>query len=70
MNEKVESNEYKIAIYLNSVGRSHFTRQDKDGKWSDKEGWCGSIEILNEEDIDKSIHGFSFIGVYKVSRKE
>lgn len=70
MNEKVESNEYKIAIYLNSVGRSHFTRQDGNGGWSEKNGWCGSIEVLNEEDIDKSIHGFTFVGVYKVSRKE
>ena len=70
LNEKVESNEYKIAIYLNSEGRSHFTRQDSNGGWSEKEGWCGQIEILNEKDIDKSIHGFSFIGVYKVSRKE
>ena len=70
LNEKVKSNEYKIAIYLNSNGGYHFARQDSNGMWSEKNGWCGSIEVLKEEDIDKSIHVFSFIGVYKVSRKE
>lgn len=70
LNEKVESNEYKIAIYLNSTGGYHFIRQDSNGMWSEKNGWWGKIEILKGEDIDKSIHGFSFIGVYKVSRKE
>lgn len=70
LNEKVDSDEYKIAVYLNSNGGYHFVRKDIEGGWSEKNGWCGSIEIINEEDIDKSIHGFTFVGVYKVSRKE
>lgn len=70
MNEKVEFNEYKIAVYLNSNGGYHFTRLDSNGGWSEKNGWWGMIEVLNEQDIDKSIHNFSFIGVYKVSKKE
>lgn len=70
IDEKIDSNEYKIALYLNSTGGFHFTRQDNDGGWSEKEGWWGKIEILEKKDITKCIHGYKFVGIYRVSRKE
>lgn len=70
INEKISDNEYKIVVYLNSIGRFHFVRRDSNGVWSEKNGWCGKIEILKKQDINQTVHGYKFVGVYKVSRKE
>lgn len=70
MDEEISDNEYKIALYLNSKGGFHCARQDANGQWSDKDGWCGSIEILKKEDIIKTLHSYTLAGVYRVSRKE
>lgn len=67
--EPISSNEYKIAFYLKNNGY-HCARQDDDGGWSEKEGWCGDIERLNKEDICETLHGYKLIGVFRVSRKE
>ena len=67
--EPISDKAYKIAFYLNDDGY-HCARQDSDGGWSEKEGWCGKIRRLNKEDIRETLHGYKFIGVFRVSRKE
>lgn len=66
--EQISPNEYKIAIYVKK-GDIHFTRQDSNGGWSEKDGWSGNIEMIEPENITKTRKGYKFVGVFRVSKK-
>ena len=69
LKEKIEKNAYKIVVYVNEGEDFHFARQDKDGQWSEKDGWTGKIRKVSEENIDEFEEGYEFVGVFKVSKK-
>lgn len=69
INAKISSKEYKIAIYCKDYWDFHFARQDSDGLWSEKNGWKGKLQRIDAKDISKTIDGFKFIGVFRISKK-
>ena len=70
MEDKLNSNEYKVAIYTNESFGVHFIRQDSNGKWSEKVGWCGKIKIIeNENLITQGIGRYKFLQMFRISKK-
>lgn len=71
LDEKINKNEYKIAVYVEEYDDFHFVRQDSNGKWSEKAGWGGDIRQVKKEDIvsDSYKNRYKFIGMFKVSKK-
>lgn len=70
LEEKINENEYKIAVYVKSGWDFHFARQDSNGEWSEKNGWRGPIQVLKTGDVTKNEGGYEFIGMFRVSKKE
>ena len=65
----IRKNEYKIAIYVKEGDDFHFVRRDRNGKWSEKDGWGNGINLLKKKEIIKEHDGYKFIGIFRVSRK-
>lgn len=70
LEEEINENEYKIAVYVKPGMDFHFARQDSNGEWSEKNGWRKPIEVLKTDDVTKNENGYEFIGMFKVSKKE
>lgn len=70
LEEEINANEYKIAVYVNPGYDFHFARQDANGIWSEKDCWGGPIKTIEPEDVTKTEDGYEFIGMFKVSKKE
>jgi len=69
LDEQIDDNEYKIAVYVKTGYDYHFARQDSDGNWSEKNGWDDGIEVLKKEDVVKSQCGYKFVGIFEVAKK-
>lgn len=69
LEEKINENEYKIAVYVNTGYDFHFARQNSNGIWSEKDGWRGPIQVLKTDDVTKTEDRYEFIGMFKVSKK-
>ncbi len=70
LEERISKKEYKIAVYVKENFDYHFARQDSNGKWSEKDGWDNGIKIIrNFNNITKTINGYKYIAMYKVSKK-
>ena len=65
----IRRNEYKIAVYVKKGYDFHFVRQNRNGKWSEKDGWWNGISLLKKKEIVKDHDGYKFIGIFRVSRK-
>ena len=66
---RIRRNEYKIAVYVKKGYDFHFVRQDRHGKWSEKDGWWDEISLLKKKEIVKDHDGYKFVGIFRVSRK-
>lgn len=70
LEEKIAEDEYKIAVYVWKDEDYHFVRQDSNGNWSEKQGWGGEIETVNESEIRKrQLREYRYIGMFKISKK-
>lgn len=69
LEEEINENEYKIAVYVNPDYDFHFARQDSNGEWSEKNGWRNPIKTLKPEDVTETEDGYEFIGMFRVSKK-
>ena len=66
MNFKCPNNYYRIALFQSKIGKDyHFYRQDKNGKWSHKNGWR---KVTNKDCDGRLINDpkYSNNGIYKV----
>ena len=69
VDEEINDNEYKIAVYYIKGFSFHFAWQDKKGIWSHKHGWLDPIMVI-EGDISENIGMSKFIGVFRISKKK
>ena len=65
---EIMKNSYKIAIYVGYEG-FHFIRQNKDGSWSEKDGWGGEVQLTSHEWLMKHNPYYKFLGVYRISKQ-
>lgn len=69
LKEKIENGEWKIAFFLKNDDDYdfHFVRQDKDGKWSEKECINGRVRKLGMK--PKCRRHYELVGYYILSCK-
>lgn len=67
ISEPINSDEYKIAVYIIENYGFHFSRLDNNGKWSEKPGWLNKIKIVKS--VTKNEFGYKLIEVFRVSKK-
>ena len=48
-NENVSRKGYKVGLYINSKGSFHFIRQEREGFWTEKDGYGGKVQIITDD---------------------
>ena len=69
IDDEIEEDEYKIALYVWKNWSYHLKRQDSDGNWSEKRGWHNDISRVKKEDLLND-ELFKLIGIFKISKKK
>ena len=69
IDDQIEKDEYKVALYVWKNWSYHLKRQDRDGNWSEKRGWSDLISRVKREDVLKD-ELFELIGIFKISKKK
>lgn len=69
IDDEIDENEYKVALYVWENFSYHLKRQDIDGNWSEKRGWLEPISKVKKEDLGDE-EDFMLIGFFKISKKK